>query len=722
MRETQRKSEPKTIRRRISIFVLSVSLLALLLSIAVAFGGMSSTKNQAILSSEQLGNTAAQDSENALIAQAESDLIEQVEAKAALTEEKLLKIESQAEIVAAYLSEIYNDPARFTAQAVDIARKENDGVWTLQYALVEGVSRDAVRAEIDMAGAVCDVAKPICWQNDDTISSLYFASSSGFMLAYDKNSANMYDGLPEGATPEYFDDFDPRERDWYQDAIETGGVVLTETYLDAFGNLLITCAAPVYRGSDAVGALAMDFLIQDINEQVIESDVGENGIAMLMNRDGVVVASPELKISEEGHYETINLLEDEQFATVAQAMLDEGSGFREGTYHGEDVFAAYAPVEAAGWSLCLMLPREEVIAPAIKSHDSIIQQTAIATGSIQATIQRMLLIFAVAFALIMLGVVLSTRVLSKRITEPILRLTADAKIISEGNLDYQVEIKTGDEIESLGDAFNHMTASLREYMHHLAAVTADRERIAAELDVATTIQASMLPCIFPAFPNRKEFNVFADMHPAKEVGGDFYDFFLTDDDHLWVVMADVSGKGVPAALFMVIAKTLIKNHAAYYQSPGQVLDVVNEQLCENNEAGMFVTAFVGVYEVSTGKLTFANAGHNYPLVCHAHSSYEWLKSKPNFVLAGLEGIHYTDNTIELHAGDRLFLYTDGVTEALDQAQELYGDDRLIQTIGRPETAQMSIEDLTSYIKQDIETFADGAEQADDITMLTLEIC
>jgi len=253
----------------------------------------------------------------------------------------------------------------------------------------------------------------------------------------------------------------------------------------------------------------------------------------------------------------------------------------------------------------------------------------------------------------------------------------------------------------------------------LAKVTADKERIATELNVATQIQASMLPCIFPAFPDRAEFDVYAAMLPAKEVGGDFYDFFLIGDTHLGVVVADVSGKGVPAALFMVIAKTLIKNHVQAGENPGDVFTNVNNQLCENNEADMFVTAWMGILEIESGKITYVNAGHNPPLIKKANGSFEYLKSHPGFVLAGMEDIIYHQNDIQLDAGDILFLYTDGVTEATNAQDELYGEGRLKNVLDQ--NAVLPLERLLPDIKADIDVFVNGAEQADDITMLALKI-
>ena len=246
----------------------------------------------------------------------------------------------------------------------------------------------------------------------------------------------------------------------------------------------------------------------------------------------------------------------------------------------------------------------------------------------------------------------------------------------------------------------------------------EKERIGAELHVATQIQADMLPRIFPAFPERPEFDIYASMTPAKEVGGDFYDFFLVDDDHLAIVIADVSGKGVPAALFMVIAKTLLKNAAQTGLPPKAILEKVNNQLCENNEAEMFVTVWLGIYEISTGKLTAANAGHEYPAIRRANGNFELLRDTHGFVLAGMENVRYREYTLELSAGDTLFVYTDGVTEATDAANTLYGTDRMLEALNRGQ--DRTPEELLRAVKRDIDLFVGGAPQFDDITMLAIQ--
>lgn len=282
----------------------------------------------------------------------------------------------------------------------------------------------------------------------------------------------------------------------------------------------------------------------------------------------------------------------------------------------------------------------------------------------------------------------------------------------------KLNIRTGDEIQALSEAIKTMELEINEYIQDLTTVTAEKERIGAELNVATQIQADMLPRIFPAFPEREEFDVYATMNPAKEVGGDFYDFFLVDDDHLAVVIADVSGKGVPAALFMVIAKTLIKNHAQNQEAPGTVFTQTNEQLCEGNDAGLFVTGWMGVLEISTGKFVYVNAGHNPPLLKRAGGTFEWLKSRPGFVLAGMEGVRYRENTLQLEPGDRLYLYTDGVTEATNSHEELFGDERLQNALN--EYMDLPVEQFLPKIKECIDAFVGDADQLDDITMLALD--
>ncbi len=330
----------------------------------------------------------------------------------------------------------------------------------------------------------------------------------------------------------------------------------------------------------------------------------------------------------------------------------------------------------------------------------------------------MLLACLIIISICVIGYIFFAR---RSIIRPIEKLNKFAgEIVSSGQIkDQSISIKTGDEIEGLGNAFNTLLKWLEEYIENLTKATAEKERIGAELDLATNIQASMLPNIFPAFPDRKEIDIYAFNTPAKEVGGDFYDFFMLDDKNLAFVMADVSGKGVPAALFMVIGKTLIKDNTLLENDLGQVFTRVNNLLCESNEYNMFITAFEGILNLETGQLRYVNAGHEMPFIYHKNkNAYEMYEIEPGFVLAGLEDIEYKEYSLQLEVGDKIYQYTDGVNEATTWSQEMYGMDRLTNILNK--CLDDNVTDTLKKVKADIDVFVDGSEPYDDITMLCLE--
>ena len=318
--------------------------------------------------------------------------------------------------------------------------------------------------------------------------------------------------------------------------------------------------------------------------------------------------------------------------------------------------------------------------------------------------------------------------LKKRVILPVQRLKeVSEKIVSSSRetddpqelILADPEIHTGDEMEVLAVALSDMFADMKLYMTDLLKVTKEKERIGAELNVATQIQADMLPRIFPPFPDRSEFDIYATMQPAKEVGGDFYDFFMLDEDHLGLVMADVSGKGVPAVLFMVIAKTLIKNRAQMGGSPAEVLAYVNEQLCEGNDAELFVTVWFAILELSTGKGIAANAGHEHPVLRRSGGDYELVVYRHSPAVATLPGIRFREHEFELHPGDRVFVYTDGVPEAINVKEEDYGSDRMLAALNScpPDTP---MKETLRLVREDLDRFAGEMPQFDDVTMMAID--
>ena len=309
----------------------------------------------------------------------------------------------------------------------------------------------------------------------------------------------------------------------------------------------------------------------------------------------------------------------------------------------------------------------------------------------------------------------------RRIVVPVQQLSEAAlnmvEHLEDGNSP-ELVVKHEDELRELADSFATMYREVGAYIAKLETVTAEKERIGAELDVAAKIQSSMLPCIFPAFPDRNEFDIYATMDPAKEVGGDFYDFFMVDADHLAFVVADVSGKGVPAALFMVIGKTLIKDHTGLHDDIGEVFTEVNNILCASNSEEMFITAFEGVLNLKTGELRYVNAGHEIPFLCRKGGVFEPYKVRAGFVLAGMQGIRYRAGSIQLEPGDKVFQYSDGIPEAINSEKAPYGMKRLESVLAK--NSEKAPSELLPLVKADVDAFVGDADQFDDITMLCIE--
>ena len=339
-------------------------------------------------------------------------------------------------------------------------------------------------------------------------------------------------------------------------------------------------------------------------------------------------------------------------------------------------------------------------------------------GTLQSYILRMVLISLGVLAIFSVVYWLFMR---KNFIGPLMRIrknvTEFAKndTVTSTSLD---EIQTGDEIQETAESISTMESDIIKYIDNIQTITKEKERIGAELNVATQIQADMLPRIFPAFPGRKDMDIFASMDPAKEVGGDFYDFFLVDDDHLCMVMADVSGKGVPAALFMVIAKTLIKNQALLGKSPSEILFNVNNQLCDGNEVELFVTVWLAVLELSTGKGKAVNAGHEHPCLRRAGQNYELIQYRHSPAVAVMEGMNFREHDFELHPGDQLFVYTDGVPEATSAEKELFGAERMLDALNADPDAEPG--QVLINVRKAVDGFVKEAEQFDDLTMLCLK--
>lgn len=444
-----------------------------------------------------------------------------------------------------------------------------------------------------------------------------------------------------------------------------------------YGGAVLNNGGFVQIGYDA------DRFHRDISSAVVgvtrNRHVGEGGSMIVANEDWNIVSD---RHGNEGqNLEVTGLWIDKE--NTAQ-----GTPF-EAMVYGEPCYCIYEETE--GYIIVAVIPQSE----AALSRNVAVTVTTI----------MQIIVFGALFVMIYYLV-------RKLVVDNILKINESLGEITEGKLETVVNVRSHAEFDSLSNDINSTVDTLKHYI-------ADAEaRIDAELAFAKAIQHSALPSVFPPYPNRKEFDIWATMHTAKEVGGDFYDFYFVDDDTLAFLIADVSGKGIPAAMFMMTSKTMIKSYAESGMSVEEVFIQANEKLCENNEAGMFVTAWMGFLNTKTGKLTFANAGHNYPLIKHADGSFEYLKSRPGLVLAGMEGIRYRKNELQLNPGDVIYLYTDGVTEATDFQNQLYGEERLLELMNQ--NLDSDTQKICEEVKRDVDIFVGEAPQFDDITMLCLK--
>jgi len=491
--------------------------------------------------------------------------------------------------------------------------------------------------------------------------------------------------------------------DWYQIPRELERPDWSEPYFDegAANVALATYSVPFFRTDGgtrvfrgvATAGIALDSLTSLVNAVRIL----ETGYAALISRNGMILAHP-LKdaIMNESFFSIAEGRNDPALRAIGRKMVRGESGFVHYTsIVGVRSWMYYTPIRTAGWTLAVVFPERELLAT--------VNRLTFRMGAIGVAGLLLLLASAVSIA--------------TSITRPLRSLALATHRLSEGDFDGPLpRLRAHDEVADLAHDFEAMQTSLKHYIADLTETTAAKERIQSELKVATDIQASLLPRVFPPFPQRPEFDIFASMDAAKEVGGDFYDFFLIDDSQLCFLIADVADKGVPAALYMMVAKTLLKTEGQRLRSPEQILASVNDILAADNERCMFATVFCGILDVRTGEVRYANAGHNPPLLVGA-GTVRYLAVPPGRMLGPLPGAAFALERLTLAVGETLFLYTDGVTEARDRDDRLYGEPALQAALER--AARETPETMIHAVRAAVRAHAGDAPQSDDVTMVAL---
>jgi sigma-B regulation protein RsbU (phosphoserine phosphatase) len=502
--------------------------------------------------------------------------------------------------------------------------------------------------------------------------------------------------------------YDPRVEPWYVKAKKNKELSWTDVYL-LFSDKKpgITASYPIIDGSGKfIGVAGLEIELAVLSKFLKSLKVRKNGIAFIVDKKNQLIAYPDIQqtVVREGDTFRPARVDELKSDWIRESFRlrkqDDMQGSRDKFYSEVNginyitSFTSFPESFGMDWEIVLIIPEDDFI------------------GSIKKANWQAVLI---SLCFLTIAIIL-VWVLSRGISRPIVNLTEEIKNIKDFPLALSSEDETA-EVADLKDAFNQMGDQLKEYMENLKETTAAKERIESELKIAHDIQMGILPKIFPAFPDRPEFDIYATLEPAKEVGGDLYDFFFMDDDHFCFTVGDVSGKGVPAALFMAITKTLIKTKATQGLKAENILTRVNEDLSLDNPSVMFVTLFLGILNIRTGELEYCNGGHNPPYLIHTNGSLEPMETTNGMALGVMEDFQYTSKRIVLEKGTTIFMYTDGITEAMSEREELFSEERLENELSV--LKDKSTKEMAAGIMERIRIFSEGVPQFDDITMLML---
>ncbi len=657
-------------------------------------------------------------SEETMAAVLDTNLVQTTQMEAYMAGDLFGDAASVVRVVADYTEKLFADPDAYPSRSVPLPDKAKNGEISVQLLTEEGIdtSDPLIAGKLGLIGNLSDLMTAV--YADANVDSCYVALPEGVMILVDNHSGTKFDGngsiIP----------IPIRERLWYIGAAATGKLYYTDVTTDLFtGQISIMCSLPVYKNGQLVAVIGADLFLNNMSDTV-------NGLARsgsficIVNQNGHVLFSPQtegiFRVLPADSAQDLRNADDPELAAFVRDALSQNTDLRLIDVDGETCYVAGSPIQNVGWAILSVVPKSLADQPAdamLTRFDAI--QTD-ATETFNNGMSNSKATIMVLLAVVVIIAAAAAIILSKRIVKPLEAITNRVRSLSGDDLQFYMEDKyrTHDEIEVLAESFAMLSGKTVQYISEVKRVTAEKERIGAELSLATRIQADMLPNIFPAFPEHTEFDIYATMDPAKEVGGDFYDYFLIDEDHLCMFIADVSGKGVPAALFMMASMIILANNAQMGKTPAQILHDTNAAICANNREEMFVTVWLGILELSTGKLTAANAGHEYPAIKKPNGSFELLKDKHGFVIGGMDGAKYKEYEINMEPDTKLFVYTDGVPEATSADKELFGTDRMLDALNAARDA--SPKEILENVRKSVDGFVKDAEQFDDLTMMCVE--
>ncbi|MBR3077130.1 MAG: SpoIIE family protein phosphatase [Oscillospiraceae bacterium] len=718
---------------RVKIFRINIILITVALLLFAVFGIYQVRRYADLM--EQTSR-----SQNAVIVDSLSDSMrgmamesfrKYVVSEAKIIDSEFWTMRHDLEILAKQVQMVLEEPSAYSPVEVPLPSQADAGQLSLQLLYSDRADKDdpALKEQILRIGGLRNMMLEMVGGGESLMDCMV-SLPGGASIIVDRTPESKVG--PDGEPQPY----NAYRRPWYVGAIVHESTYFTPVNLDNYYETYeVMAGVPVYVDGKLAAVCGGSVMLSSFADIIANATLGDYSDTCLINENGNMIYSSrtEGELGIQG-VELKSLLEGSNAELVA--LVDEALkgdvGFSLLEVDGEKTYVAYAPISTLGWTQLLCISQENLNATAYllaEKTDAVMEESVTELRSNEGS--TIITTMVIAVLMLVLAGILSL-VFSKRLVDPIKKMTLRISEMKGDNMSFQVEdvLLTGDEIEVLARAFASMSEKMRGYVREIVSITSEKQRMATELSVAADIQLNMLPTTFPAFPERKEFELFAVMDPAKEVGGDFYDFFLIDEDHLALVIADVSGKGVPAALFMVISKTLIKNVAlsGLYNSPAEILQEVNGRLCEGNKDDMFVTVWLGVLTISTGELISACAGHEYPVFFRREQGFVLEKDPHGLAMGVLESSRYRNVRWHMDPGDLLFLYTDGVPEANNSREELFGNERMLKALEssrqeareQGDTEELDLQRFLRNMRAQIDSFAGETPQYDDLTMLCVE--
>lgn len=614
------------------------------------------------------------------------------------------------------VADVYRHPENYGRTKVYEPKKENAGKFVLQI-LYPGDPHETDPSTTDMVERLANLSpmmERMVSDNEGYTLDLYIATMDDVTLAMDSLSDGKYD--EEGKLKEYI----PSSRPWFQGAVSTKDMYISSAVHSFFYDMNeVVYGYPVIVDGEIVAVLEASTALGVIEKKMAERNVGEEGFSILVSSGGQLVCSQrtdgELRMREDLS-EDIRGSVNSTISQVINDALTGESNVEQVTVDGKEYLAAYAPLNTVGWTQITFASVEELSGPTNILLETMEKSNEDMLRALSRDFRIHVILLVIGLVVILQAAIIIVSLLAQRRVRPIQKMTESVMAFVGDDMDFEMSdvYRTGDEIQELAESFDVMSRRMKEYVAEIIENTAERERAQAEMEAASQIQYKMLPTIETEFHDKPGYELYAKMETAREVGGDLYDFYYLDDDHLVITIGDVSGKGITAALFMALSKQMLKAQMMIHDGDlKEAMNEANKRLCEESADAMFVTVWIGVLTLSTGVLQFVNAGHMYAAVKSGDNGFEIKEDDHCMLMGGLDFISYKVNTTTLKKGDVVYLYTDGVTEAHNNEDELFGDARFIAALD--EDSDAPLEDLDNKVRLRVKEFADGAEQYDDIT-------